>query len=206
MDGQEYLNKISAELQPKTQKQKEGRLGPKIFIIVAIGVVAFILIAILGAALGGPNKGEKSKTFQLLAHLENTTEMIAEYQPSVKSSDLRSSSASLYSVLSNTKSELTEYATDKYKLKAMKDIDKNILEQAKTEQDALNEELFKGKINGILDRVYAYKMAYEISMLKLQEDDLYTVTHNDTLKDILNKSYDSLENLYDKFNNFSEAK
>lgn len=206
MDGQEYLNKISADIQSKPPKKQEGRLGLKIFILVAIGVVAFVLIAILGAALGNSNKGEKNKTFQLLAHLENTSDMIAEYQSSVKSSDLRSSSASLYSILSNTKSELMEYVTDKYKLKAIKDIDKNVLEQAKTEQDALNEELFKGKINGILDRVYAYKMAYEISTIKLQEDNLYDTTKSDDLKNILNKSYDSLENLYDKFNNFSEAK
>ena len=206
MDGQEYLNQISAKTQPKTNKNRGGIIGSKFFLIGAIGIGVLFLILIVGIALTGTGDGAKNKVFRLLAHLDNTTSMVAEYQPNIRSSELRSNSASLYSVLSNTSSEVLEYATEKYNIKAIKDVSKNIPEQAKTEQDALNEELFKAKINGILDRVYANKMAYEISIIKTQENDLRDTTKDDILKEALDKSYNSLENLYDKFNNFSEAR
>ena len=39
-----------------------------------------------------------------------------------------------------------------------------------------------------------------------QEDDLYNTTKDESLKAVLTKSYDSLKNLYDKFDGFSEVK
>ena len=38
-----------------------------------------------------------------------------------------------------------------------------------------------------------------------KEDSLLRSTNNETLKGVINKSYSGLENLYDKFNNFSET-
>lgn len=207
MDGQEYLDRISAKNQPSPKKFQGTILSSRFFWVGAIGIAAFILIAILGAVLKGSGGKSKDKCFELLAHLGYASEIVSEYQPSVKSSDLRSSSASFYGVLSNTNVELTNYITEKYKTKdATKDISKKISDQAKLEKDALDAELFEAKINGILDRVYANKMAYEISMLMSQEDDLYNITKDEPLKAVLDKSYDSLKNLYDKFDGFSEIK
>ena len=80
------------------------------------------------------------------------------------------------------------------------------MEQLTLEKDGLSEELFEAKINGILDRIYAHKMAYEISLITARESQIIKSVNNDVLKEALVKSYDSLGVLYDKFNDFSETK
>ena len=79
------------------------------------------------------------------------------------------------------------------------------MEQATLEKDALHNELFEAKINGIIDRVYAHKMAYEIKTIQNEESRIMKTNKNEDLTGILKESYDSLENLYNSFNDFSEG-
>jgi hypothetical protein len=203
MDRQEYLNQISATNQP-TKSPKSGIFASKFFWVGVIGVAAFILIMIIGSALGGGSTSAKDKLYALILHINNTSELISEYQPNVKSSELRSHSASLSSILANTNKGLNDYATSKYNFKE-KDIPKKITEEETTAKDELQSELFEAKINGILDRVYAHKMAYEISLITTRESQLLKSANNDDLKEALTTSYNSLNNLYSKFNDFSET-
>lgn len=205
MDGQDYLNQISAAVRPEKRSKKDKILSSKFFLIGAIGVIGFILILILGAILSSGKGGEKNLSFRLKLHLDNTESVIQEYQPSVKSSVLRSSSASLYSVLTNTNRELTDYITAKFNFKD-KEVDKKLKDELQLEKDGIVSDLFEAKINGVLDRMYAHKMAYEVSMIMTEEDKIYDMTGDETLKNLLSTSYNSLKNLYDKFNDFSEAK
>lgn len=208
MNGQEYLDQISAGNRQVVPKGSSNQfLGSKLFWAGIVAVVIFFLLAIIGSILKANSGGEKRKSLEALAHIVSTSEVITEYQSNIKSSDLRSSSASLYGVLSNTSSDLTNYLTEKYTIKdPIKSLDKNTQEQTEAAKEELSDELFKAKINGMLDRVYANKMAYEISIIKTQENDLYDIAKDDTLKELLDRSYSSLENLYDKFNDFSESK
>ena len=206
MDGQQYLNQISKANRPvKEAKSRGGIFSSKFFIVGAIGLGLLILIIILGAVLGANKSDEKDLGYKLKLHIDNTAEVVQEYQTSVKSSELRSSSASLYGVLSNTSKELGDYLTGKYNLKD-KDIGEKIIAEATTNRDSLANELFEAKINGILDRIFAHKMAYEITIIMSEESKIYDSTSNETLKGLLDESYKSLENLYDKFNDFSETK
>lgn len=204
MDRQEYLNQISTKNLPSTGGKKPGILSSKFFWVGAIGIGALVLIIIIGSLISGGKASGKDQLFSLILHVDNTSELIEAYQPNVKSSDLRSHSASLYSVLSNTSRELTEFAEEKYNFKE-KDIKKDLAEEETTAKDGLEAELFEAKINGILDRIYAHKMAYEISLITTREAQIMKSINNDTLNEILTTSYNSLETLYDKFNNFSEA-
>ena len=204
MDGQEYLNQISAKSRP-LQKPKSGIFSSKYFIIGAIGLGALILIMIIGAMLGGGKSSEKDIGADLILHLNYTTEEIQKYQPDVKSSDLRSSSASLQSLLSNTSKDLSTYMEEKYGFKDNK-VDKKKLAEVEEEKTALDSELFEAKITGALDRTFAHKMAYEITLIQSEEEKMMKATKNDEVKSGLQKSYDSLEVLYPKFNDFSEAK
>ena len=165
----------------------------------------FILLAIIGAVLGSGKGSTQKNVTQLKLHADSIVSVIGTYQPNVKSSNLRSSSASLKSVLSNTSVKLDGYMATKYGKSDSKS-DKNLAEQAKTEEDALLAELFEAKINGILDRIYAHKMAYEITKVMNEESQVYNSTSDDTLKEIVTESYNSLENLYNEFNDFSETK
>lgn len=204
MDRQEYLNQISMKSRP-TKNSKSGVFASKFFWVGVIGAAIFILILIIGGILGGARGNDKDRLLALILHMDNTSEVIEEYQPNVKSSDLRSYSASLHGVLSNTSRELTNYIAEKYNIKP-KDANERITEEETLAKDDLANELFEAKINGNLDRIYAHKMAYEISLITSREIQLYKSTNNENLKEVLDTSYNSLSNLYDKFNDFSETK
>lgn len=205
MEGQEYLNQISAAARPAKESKTKKILSSKLFIFGIVALVLFILMAIVGAILGGNRDNEKILNYRLKLHLDNTAEVIQEYQTNIKSSDLRSSSSSLNSILTGTSQQLTNYLTEKYAFKESS-IDEKIVEQANLGKDGLESELFEAKINGILDRIYAHKMAYEISVLMSEESKLMDMTKNETLDNLLKTSYDSLNVLYEKFNDFSETK
>ena len=205
MDGQEYLNQISAQARPKKAPRSGGFVGSPIFKVIIGGVAALFLIIIMGSVLGGGAMGLKDKAISLKLYMGSTMEVISGYQNNVKSSNLRSSSTSLYSVLSNTDRELTNYLTEKYAF-TDKSVDSKMAEQEALRKDGLTADLFEAKINGILDRIYAHKMAYEISMIMSKESSVYDSTNDATLKDLLQTSYSSLENLYKNFDEFSETK
>ena len=207
MDAQDYLNQIAAE--PKVVKPKTGIskwLTNRFVLVGLIGVVGLVVIIVIGAIIGGGSEGVMTRSLRLLLHVDNTATVVTDFQPSVKSSELRSSSASLAGVLSNTSRELTSYLTEKYGEKVTKDINKNLEEDANLAKDALDSELFEAKINGLLDRIYAHKMAYEVSALMSEESEISSATNDASLKSLLTTSYDSLKNLYDRFNGFSETK
>ena len=125
------------------------------------------------------------------------------YQKNVKSSDLRSSSASLDGVVTNTNRDLTNFLKETYKFESAEEKTQLAEDEHREELDA---ELFEAKINGILDRIYAHKMAYEITIIMSMESKLYDSVSNEDLKGIIKTSYDSLKILQDKFSGFSEAK
>ncbi len=206
MDGQEYLNQISAANRPasKAGGNKGGILSSKFVLVGIIGLAALVVVIVIGALLGGGKGGEKNIGTALILHLDSTKEVAQEYQNSVKSSELRSYCATLTGVLSNTSSDLTKYMEEKYDFKANK-ADKKLVEAANTAKDELNSELFEAKINGILDRIFAHKMAYEISLITAEETKLDKATKSDFVKEALSTSMSSLETLYDNFNNFSEG-
>ena len=204
MNEQEYLNQISAQVRPeKAPKARNGILASPFFKVGIIGLVALVLIMIVGSVLGSGKTDGKTKTIQLLLHLDNTAGVISDYQKSVKSSDLRSSSASLYSVLTNTSREVTNYLSEMYDYRSASN---ELVSQADTERDGLEADLFDAKINGTLDRIFAHKMVYEITMIYSEEQSVYKSTSDSGLMSALQSSMSSLDTLYDKFNSFSETK
>ncbi len=200
MDGQDYLNQLASTVRPD-KKSRHGFLSSPIFKVLVAGIALFVLIAIIGSTLSGSRASVKEQAISLKLHIDNTLEVIAEYQPSVKSSELRSLSASLYSVLSNTNRDFADAITELYGYKAGAE-DKKLVEAADLEKDELESSLFEAKINGILDQVYANKMAYEISLITTRETNLRKATGNEQLRSVLGTSYDSLNTLYGGFDDF----
>ena len=206
MDGQEYLNQISATTRPTKNSGIGNIFSSKIFIFGIIAIVLLIAFVIVGAILSSNITDVKTLAGSLKVHLDNTTEVINSTQTYVKSSSLRSSSASLAGILSNTNNQLTNYLTEQYKFK-VKDVNPKIVSQLTLEKDALSNDLFTARINGNLDRIYAHKMSYEISKIIAEENRIINFPSNsEELQNILVTSRDSLLNLFDSFNNFSETK
>lgn len=209
MDNQEYLNQISATSRPVGIKKKGlggGFFSSKFFILGVVFVVTLILLAVIGAVLGSGKESKKEKMYALSAHITYDMQVISEYQDLVKSSNLRSDSASLNNVLSATNRDLETFFEETYNNsdpeKVLGESKMNELELAR---DDLLSELFDAKINGTLDIIYARKLTYEISLLMSEEEQVYNNAKDETLLNTLSTSYNSLKNLYDKINGFSET-
>lgn len=203
MENQEYLNQIAAQARPTETPGRGGIFKSKLFLglVAVIGVLTVVMI-VVAIISGNKSAGPDELGFSLQMHIEGTSSIINKYQPLVKSSVLRSSSASLNTILSDTNAGLTNYLSG---LSSKSKVE-NLRVAADTARDELDQELFAAKINGNLDRVYAHKMTYEIELLAAEENKLINLTKSDKLKELLTKSYSSLETLYDQFNDFSEAK
>ena len=106
MDGQEYLNKISASNRPTKKSKLGGLLSSKVVMWGAVAVVALVIIIVIGALIGGSRKDIKTLGAALILHTSNTAEVISDYQDNVRSSDLRASAASLHQVLTVTNKDL----------------------------------------------------------------------------------------------------
>lgn len=209
MDNQDYLNQISASSAPVGRiSQGGGKLSDflhsKYVIIIGACLGLVVLIAIIGSFFGESKDNLKISIIQLKLHIDHTSDSIKEYQPLLKSSNLRSISSSFQNSLSAINIDITDYITTKYNYKKSSSKETKPLEaDAQLAQDALNEELFKAKINGSLDRTYAHRMAFEVEQFKNEEKSIYGLSKDETLHAILNQSLDSLENLYEQFDGFS---
>lgn len=206
MDSQDYLDQISRTARPPKQNKGglAGILSSKWFKwgMAALGLL--IVTIIFGSMLGGKETMEE-KCINLKLRLDGTTEAITEYQDNIKSSLLRSLASSLKGVFTNTSSGLNTYMVEKYKYEAGREKDA-VKEAAELTRDELMNELFEAKINGLLDRVFAHKMALEIYSVMSDEAGISNASSDDSLKSVLSTSYDSLNNLYTQFNDFSETK
>ena len=209
MDSQDYLDQISAGVKPASPNGSLMKIiSSKYFKWGMIALAVLIVIIIFGSILG--NKPSiKNKCFSFSLHLAGDIEMIDTYQPSVKSSKLRSLSASLKGILSNTYSQLDAYIAQAYAIDE-KVIEKstelqNLIAEADLYKADLNNDLFAAKINGLLDRIYAHKMALEIYSILSEETGIINSADNADLKSMLSSNQNSLENLYNELNNFSEA-
>ena len=136
-----------------------------------------------------------------MLHIDNTNNSVDTYRENLKSSALRSYSASLNSVLSDTSNKLTAFATSAYEYKP-KNVDPKVVAAATTAAQELNDELFVAKINGSLDNMYDLKMVYEISTIMTQEEAILAATKNEDLTGILSPSLESLSTIYKNFDEY----
>ncbi len=210
MDSQDYLDQISREARPKAPGKKGvmGILTSKYVKWGAIALALLIVIIMFGSMLGG-RESVQSKCTSLKLRLDKTNEVITEYQQYLKSSSLRSLSASLKGIFTNTSTQLGNFMTSAYG-EGAGDVEKDEkkLAEAQLNADELENELFNAKINGLLDRTFAHKMTLEIYGVMGEEMDIYNAASSEQaeLKTLLESSHTSLNNLYTLFNDFSETK
>ncbi len=203
MDSEAYLNRISAS----NRKAKDtGNIFSKLWVRILIAVTAVVLLVIIFINLLTPSEGIKEKLSSLKLHTSNVSKIIADYKPRIKSSSLRSSATSLNGILINTDASLGNYIAEKYKTKDDKDFSAKIKEKEEGLKKTLDEDLFDARINGFLDRTFASKMAYEITVITTREKEILKIAKGSDLKNILESSLNSLDTLYNSFNNYSDAR
>ena len=141
---------------------------------------------------------ELSRLYYRSDALEKT---LTTYTPSVKSSSLRSSAASLSTILAELKSTSnTHFTATGAKLEdyPLTTADSSLI----TATDAALE---KARLNGILDRTFASEIYYQIRYLIIIEDSTLAKSRDTTLNTFLTSSKSSLERLRDTFSSFSES-
>ena len=204
MDSEAYLNRISAQAR-RIKNGNGGLLNSTLFKVLA-GVVIGLTVFMIMAGILGSGESVKDKLSALKVHTTNLSELITTYQPYLKSTALRSNSASLNSVLTNTNNGLGTYLLEKYKVEDDKGLSKSLAQKEADQKEKLEEDLFSARINGLINRTFASKMAYEITIITTREREIIKLTNKEDLKNILETSLNSLDNLYNNFNNYSEAR
>ncbi len=201
MNDLDYLNQISAKVQPS---QKAGGFFDKKTKIIAIilGAVFLISIILMITMSSSPEPtaaDELNNIYQRATALEET---VSEYMDDIKSSSLRSSAASLSTLLANAKSSSESLLESEYETKpanSPSDSDAKLIEE-------LNASLEKARLNGILDRRFASEFYYQIEFfLILEQAAAKKVPENGKVYEFLDSSYKSLAHLSDTLHTFSEA-
>lgn len=200
MDSEAYLNQISRT--NRKIKQSGGILSSKFFKIGAVLIGLAILIMVISNIMD-PGDTTKNKIMALKLHSTNLTATINKYRPLIKSPNLRSSSVSVNSILDNLNRDLDAYISKVYK--NAKTPEKAVTKKEQDLSDKLNDDLYNAKINGFLERTYASKIAYEITIITTRQKEILKITKNADLKNSLESTLNSLNNLYNNFNNYSEA-
>ena len=112
MNNKEYLEQISTQTRqakkPATKSFFGLDISPKLLAFIIGGVVAAILIIIIGSIAGsGSNNSERDLTDRIYQRANNLSTVISDFSKRIKSSELRSMSTSLNAVLTETTYSLT---------------------------------------------------------------------------------------------------
>ncbi len=199
MNDLEYLNQISAGV--NRQQKPVGFFDKKMKIIFGVFAGVLLLFIVLIAANGSSQTPEVTATSELNRLYSRSNELIktiSDYNGSVRSSSLRSTGASLSTLLTEVSSTSASYLGDTKSDELTADDAQNLTDLVASLENA--------RLNGILDRHYASEMYYQIRYLLIIEDSVRNRTADANLKSYLDSSYTSLSHLGETFNNFSESK
>ena len=202
MDNQAYLDQISP-VEKKTILSGD-LFKSKIMKLIIGGIVAVIAIIIFGTIINS-GESEETKCIKLQLHTQNLSTIVKDFQPSLKSSKLRSNSTSLDAILKNISVTNENYLKEKYDFKKSS-ISEKIEEQEQNLYAELNNDLFTAQINGYLDRTYARKMSYESALLRSYIENISVKNKTEEYKAELESFIKSLDLLEETFDSFSETK
>lgn len=195
----DYLNQISGSsaAQPKMFGLIKGPLKPIHYI--AAGLLLLVIVVIIVSVAVNSGKGDNtSKLTALAARLQTTEQIATDARSAIKSSKLRALNGNLQLFLTNTNrdivSPLKSIGIDTAKLPA------NV---TKAENGAkMKERLEDARLNSVYDSTYAREMSYQLGTILTTMKEVYTTTGSKTIKDFLQKSYDSIDETRAEFAEF----
>lgn len=202
MDNIAYLNQISAENRA-SQANSGGLFSPKLLIILGAVVLIAVIIIIGGSLSSGSEKGVDLVS-QINLRSVNLSKTISTYNKQTKSSELRSIASSLSSILTETSSKTTELLSSVYGLKNGK-VSEKITQKETAHIEAVNDELEKARLNGLLDRNYVRVLTLQTGLLMSLESECLSRTNNSDVKNVLSNSYANLASIYETLSNYSDS-
>lgn len=208
MDGQDYLDQISATTAPSGPASKfdlKNIMSSKLFRIIGASVILLILLIIVGNILSSAANKGRNLAEQLEVRLTNLTAMLDEdCNTYLKDANLRSYNSSLSGILKNTDTQLTEYLTEAYDF-TTKNIPAGIQEEETDYIEALKAELEEARLNGLYDRTYINSISTEINLIIALEENILERISSEKLIDILEQSISSLTSILESYENFNNS-
>lgn len=168
-------------------------------ILVGLAVLVFIVVSLM--IFSSLSVGPTTDMQRLAARLTTLKSIAAAAQPTIKSSQLRSTNSSLTLSLSNTShaivAPLASAGINTAKL------DKAIV--AAESGDAVTAKLENDRLNGIYDDAYAREMTYQLSSTISLMDKIYTSSSNQQVKEFLQATDKNFEPLKKQFEDFKPS-
>ncbi len=203
MDNKAYLDQIAVK-----GKVKSGPgISPFIIKLIAAGLIVLITLFIVGSVISGSN----SKTTQVyervylrITTLTDSKSPIVVYKDKVKDSTLRSYTDSFISSLKSTSNTLANL-TDSIGIDAKK-ISKAVTDEETANTDDLTSSFEQAVLTGTLDRTLATKVAYQVNILLLYEQQARAKTPNAQFAQLLDNSIKDLTTLQEQFQKYNEGK
>ena len=201
----EYLNQIAQDNRAVGQKADKGLpIDPKWLKIIGVGLLGVILIMILGGIIGGLGTAGRDLMDKIYARTLNLNNLIVDYNDDVKSSELRSMGNSLSTVITETNSKVAALLTSEYGADGTDPRD----EATKLDEDeyiqAVNSQLYYGKINGLMDRYFVREMSREIVLLQSLETEAIEKASSQVVKEALVNSWNNLNKLETQFEDYQK--
>ena len=196
MDNYAYLNSISAPA-PVPPKKSFGAPSMKTLKKFLLGATILFVLIIAFSLLANRGDGSAALLARLSLRVEHLSEIISDYQPSLKSPVLRGHSSSLSSVLTSVTKGLEARSVAKPS--------SALSSEEESEASALSDTLEKAKLNGYLDRVYAREFALHITLLINLLDTLLASADTKSDVDFYTNSRDSLNLLLPSFESYSDT-
>lgn len=200
MNNLEYLNQISQENRPVKTKGTTTFTGLILKLIIG-GIVALALIIALGIIISNTKTKSSDLTKQLFFRTTSLNETIKDFNPSLKSSKLRAIGTSLANTLTSASGQLSTYLGNQNtedtspSPSALKTETENI--------NTLNLTLNNAKLNGILDRIYANQIQFQVSILLSLITKTIDHSKNSDLLSILQQYHSSIENVNQSLQEYS---
>ncbi|MBR0460575.1 hypothetical protein IJI91_01110 [Candidatus Saccharibacteria bacterium] len=208
MDGQEYLDQISASTAPSGQASKfdlKNILSSKLFRIIGAGVILIILLIVVGNIISSASNKGRELAEQLELRLTNLATMLDEESNEyLKDTDLRSYNTALIGIIKDTDTKLTDYLTEAYKFNT-KNIPANIQKEETAYIEALQAELEEARLNGLYDRTYVNSMSTEINLIIALEENILDRTSSEGLANILNQSIANFTSILETYDNYDNS-
>lgn len=201
----EYLNQIAQDNRAVGQKAQKGLpIDPKWLKIIGVGILGVILIMIVGGLLGGLGTAERDLMDKIYARTQGLNNSIMDYNDAVKSSELRSMGNSLSAVLTETNSKVAGLLTSEYGAEGVEPRSETTTAEEAEHMQAVNSQLFYGKINGLMDRYFVREMTREIVLLQSLESEAMEKSSSSAVKEAMANSWNNLNKLEAQFEEYQK--
>ncbi len=109
---------------------------------------------------------------------------------------------SLSTVLTETNSKVAGLLTSEYGAEGTEPRDEAVTAEEEEHIQAVNAQLYYGKINGLMDRYFVREMSREIVLLQSLESEALEKSSSSAVKDAMANSWNNLNKLETQFENY----